>query len=220
MTVVLATRNEPGKRELIDRGRSRVAQALADLDLIDKFVRKADPAQAHARSESLRSGGHVCDARRVESLDGTDCSPVVAELRVVIILDHQGARGFRPLQKADPSLRCHDRSGRKLMRRSYAHRVDTQPGELSRLQTAIVHRTAYESKPRLANRLLKVRRRRCFHRDRGSADHAGARDGRRVHGCDCSASSRRGADRFAGGDDAQARCRRSDRRGDRNRTCR
>ncbi len=104
VAVVAAGRDQLGERELVERARPVAVRARSEHG-IEELARDDEPAEAHAGREALRRGPRVDDVLRRERLQRTDGAPVVAELAVVVVLDHDSAGRPRPRDDFTPSPR-------------------------------------------------------------------------------------------------------------------
>ena len=74
-----------------------------------------EPAEPHARGHGLAGGAEVGDPVPVEGGERRHGRDVVAELRVVVVLDHHGAGAGGRVDQGEPGRTGHDRAERVLV---------------------------------------------------------------------------------------------------------
>jgi hypothetical protein len=85
----------------------------------------------------------------VESLDRADRGAVVAELRVVVVLDDQAPGPRRPLHERGAARWRHHHPGRELVGGADHDRVRTEGGQPGRAQAIVVNRASGQGEPGL-----------------------------------------------------------------------
>jgi hypothetical protein len=98
MAVELAGFDQPGERELVERGARGVGEPLGLDDRLEEPLGQHEPGEPQDGGEGLAGGPGVDDVVRRQRLQSADRSAVVAELAVVVVLDHDTAVG--PLASA------------------------------------------------------------------------------------------------------------------------
>ena len=106
------------ERELVERGRAGVGGQLLRRQRGREPGRGEDPAEPQRRRERLRRGAEVRDALGVEPLERRERAAVVAELGVVVVLDHEPVGRARPGEQRVAPLGPHHRAGRELVARA------------------------------------------------------------------------------------------------------
>ena len=147
VAVVIATVDERGECELIDRGRTGVLRGLRGANLVDERVGQAHPAQADARRQRLRRRPDVDDAAGVQPLDRPDRVAVVAELGVVVVLDDEPIRSVGPRDEVRATLRRHHRTRRELVGRGHDDGGRAERVERVRPDTLAIDRHADHAQP-------------------------------------------------------------------------
>ena len=131
MAVELAAPDEGRHRVLLDPGGRLVGDRLLVADGVQQRGRDGHPAEPQGGREGLGGRARVDDAVRVEALQRPDGGPVVAVLRVVVVLDRDRAVLAQPVhERAAPLGREHD-ARRVLVRRGEHDRAGA--GALERL---------------------------------------------------------------------------------------
>ncbi len=102
--VELAALEDVGERELVERGRAHVGGLLALDQAPGQRRRRQQPAQAQPGRQHLARRARVHDDVAAQPLDRADRLAVVAELRVVVVLDDQRARPRRPVREGRPAI--------------------------------------------------------------------------------------------------------------------
>ena len=100
MAVVLAAPDQLGERELVEHARLPVRELLLFERGLEQVGREHEPAEPEPRRQRLRGGAGVDHAAGLESLERADRSAVVAELAVVVVLDHDAVRRPHPVEQA------------------------------------------------------------------------------------------------------------------------
>ena len=161
--------DEPGEGELAQRlGGEVLKQPDAD-DVPRQLGRGDHPAEPQRGAEDLAHGAAVDDPLGIEALQRPDRRAVVAELGVVVVLDHQRAGRARPLEQPDPPVGRERGAGRVGVRGRQQHGPRVQPGQPRRLDAAAVNRDRDRLEPgRLMIRAVQ-REARVLHRDPGHA---------------------------------------------------
>ena len=132
-----------------------VGQQLAPGDLLEQPRGQHHPAQPQRRGERLGDRARVYDTVGCQALHRPERRPVVAELGVVVVLDHHRARLGRPLEQRRPPPRRHRHPGGRLVRRRHQHRCQGRLGrgggrerpELLHAGTVPVNRQRHEPRP-------------------------------------------------------------------------
>lgn len=140
VAVELAAREEVGEGELLERRRSVVGLVLRRGDLVDESTRDDEPAEAEARGERLARRPGVDDVVGREALERPDGRPVVALLRVVVVLEDQRPAADGPGEERRAPLGRQDGAGRRLVGRrdedavgvARGERLDHDPGRVDR----------------------------------------------------------------------------------------
>ena len=117
VAVVLAGADQVRERELVERGGAGVGGELLRRQRGREPGRGEDPAEPQRRRERLRRRAEVGDALGVEPLERRERAPVVAELGVVVVLDHEPVGRARPREQRVAPLGSHHRAGRELVAR-------------------------------------------------------------------------------------------------------
>ena len=97
MAIEPARLHQPGQGELVECRRAAVAPVLLLGDPRPQVPRSQHPPQSDRGSERLADRSNTHDAIRREALERSDRLLVVAELRVVVVLDHHPAHLLGPL---------------------------------------------------------------------------------------------------------------------------
>ena len=95
LPVERARRQELGQRELLEHSGEGAHRALGLDQLVEQRRRRHEPRQPEAGHEALGRGSRVHHLRRGERLHRADRPAVVAELAVVVVLEHDRAAGPR-----------------------------------------------------------------------------------------------------------------------------
>jgi hypothetical protein len=130
VAVVLAAADELREGALLERRRADVEQMLDPLRLVDEPLRHDRPGEPERRCECLRGRAEIGDAGVVESLDRSDRFAVVAELGVVVVLDHQRITPACPVEQLAASGAAHDDAGWELVGRGDENGVRVEPVDL------------------------------------------------------------------------------------------
>ena len=166
--------DERGERGLQrKRGPARRHRARRG-ERVDQRVRDDDPGHAQARRERLAERADVQHARSVETLQCGQRRAVVAELRVVVVLDDVRVRRARPREQLQPPPQPHHDAGGVLMRRRRVRepRVSRRAREV---EPVVVERHRDEPAARSAGRVQHRGVARIFDGDRfaGIDEHVG-----------------------------------------------
>ena len=124
--------DEGRQRELVERaGREVVVELLAP-QVGHQPLGPGEPPDPQDRAQRLADAPAVHDAIRAQPLQRADRRAVVAELRVVVVLDDERVRRARPLRELDATLRRQHRAGRIGVRRRHEHARDVVLGARAR----------------------------------------------------------------------------------------
>jgi len=116
LAVVAAGGEQPGERELVKAARMRARRFLDGDHLVHQRRWHGQPAQAQPRREALARRARVHDVVGCQRLHGAHGLAVVAELPVVVVLDHQPGAGGRPLEEGAAPPRRQGHAERELVR--------------------------------------------------------------------------------------------------------
>ena len=164
VTVELAAGEEVGERQLIEDRRAAVGQQLGLGDRPDELPGQDQPTEPQARRQRLARRTGVGDAIGVQALDGADGCAVVAELGVVVVLEHQRARALRPCEYRRPRRRRQHAARRPLVRRREDEDVGVQVRHRVHADAVLPHRHAdHLQVERLPDRPGVVDRRGILH---------------------------------------------------------
>ena len=120
--------------------------------LVHERGRCDDPSHADRRCQRLRDRAEVDRAVRRERLHRAERLAVVAELRVVVVLDDPTARPPSPVNEPAPPLETQDGSHRVLVSRGDQDRVHISPLQHVEAHAVLVHGDRDDLAPAASNR--------------------------------------------------------------------
>ena len=138
-------RDEVGQHELRQRGTAEVAGVLGLDQLRVQPGRRDQPAQAHARGQRLGRAAGVGDLAGSRGLQGGHRRPVVAVLRVVVVLDDQRIGRGGPVEQLTAPPRGERDPGRELVSGREQHRLQAGARQVVHHQPLLVHRYRYRA---------------------------------------------------------------------------
>ena len=146
MPFQVARRHEPGKHELRQDGITEVGVPLGGHDGLAQQRRDQEPADPERRREELGDAARVTDPVGQHRVQGRDGRPVVAMLRVVVVLDDQPPSG-RPLPQVAAPRAVEDNAHRELVRRGDHDGRSATRSQIADAQAAVVdtHRRRREA---------------------------------------------------------------------------
>jgi hypothetical protein len=121
--VVGAGRDELGQGQLVERAGLPVGQLLGRGDIVGQVAGQDEPAEAESRGQALAGRAGVDDVIGREALNRADRLAVVAELAVVVVLDHHAPGVTGPLDYPGPAPRRQRHPERELVGRGQQHRA-------------------------------------------------------------------------------------------------
>ena len=160
VAVEIAGRDQPGECELVERRARGVGEALRLDHGLDERLGQHEPCDAQRGRERLAGRAGVDDVVGRERLQRADRPAVVAELAVVVVLDHE-ARA-RPLGERRPALRRERRAQADLVGRCHDHRAR---GEILDARAALVDRDGDDAPSRGGDDIAMQRQARVLHGD-------------------------------------------------------
>ncbi len=134
MPVVAAALDEARERELVQRRRSAAREHAALGCWLHEPPREHEPTESQRRRERLARGAQVDDVVGREALQRRERRAVVAELGVVIVVDHNSSALAGPLEQRRPPRRGERDPGGELMRGGDDDPVERARARLQRAQ--------------------------------------------------------------------------------------
>ncbi len=134
--IEMAAGDEVGEHGLIERRRRSAGGAAGGRHQVR---RQDEETQAQGGEERLAEAPHVDDAAvDVEAVQAGDGVGAEAELAVVVVLDHPGARRARPAQQGEAPRQAHRHAERKLVGRRHQGQAGARRGALAGLDVEAV----------------------------------------------------------------------------------
>ena len=127
--------------------------------------RRDQPAQAHARSQCLGRAAGVGDLSGSRGLQGGHRRPVVAVLRVVVVLDDQRIGRGRPVEQLTAPPRGEHDPGRELVSGREQHRLQASARQVVHHQPVLVHWYRYRAQAPVGELVAGAARTRVLHGD-------------------------------------------------------
>ena len=115
VAVVGAALDERGERQLVEHAALAVGRRLRGHHVVDEVRGKDEPPETHAGCQRLARGPGVDDVLGRERLHGAHRLAVVAELAVVVVLDHDAAGALGPGDGGGAPLRGEQHAERELV---------------------------------------------------------------------------------------------------------
>ena len=137
--VELATLEEVRKGELLESGWRDHAVEHLIREQAHECRRGDQPAESQGRREGLAGRAEIGDALGREPLERPYGCAVVAELGVVVVLDHERVSSLGPLEQGGSALWGEDDPGRELVGGRHEYRVDVRSVERRDVDALVVH---------------------------------------------------------------------------------
>jgi hypothetical protein len=96
VAVVLTAADELGHRELVDGVDVELLATSGVYDRADQFVGQRHPTEPQRLRQALAGGSHVHDPVGAQCLQCADGLAVIAELPVVVVVEHKAPGPLRP----------------------------------------------------------------------------------------------------------------------------
>jgi hypothetical protein len=162
--------------DLIECGDVEVLACSQVDDWVEQSWGEYEPAETEAGGQGLAGGAGVDDAVGVEGLERADGLVVVAELGVVVVVDHVAAGSACPGDRGRAALGPQQGARGELMRRTEHHRLGAGVREQVRLRAVLVHGERDDAQAGGGRYVAMPPVARVFHRDLRDAlgvEHAG-----------------------------------------------
>ena len=138
---VVATRlHQPRERQLVESRRAPTGQRLGLDEIVHQVRRREHPADSDARRERLADRPQRDHAVGRQALERADGLAVIAELRVVVVLDDVAVDRPGPGHQLLAALRAEGHPGRALVRRSEHHGSSAGGREPRDVEAVVVDR--------------------------------------------------------------------------------
>ncbi len=157
---------EIGEDGLVEHRRVLVGSGPRRDQPLLQIRRHDQKAETQGREKCLAEAAHVDDAAiDVETVQAGDGPGAVAELAVVVVLDHPGARAARPVKQGQPASQAHRDAQRILMRRRHVHEagIARAPRAHRDVQALGIHRDGENARARSQESAARPGVARVFH---------------------------------------------------------
>jgi len=154
--VVAARGQQRRQRHLVKGARSAIAHLLLGRDRVGQAGRGEHPAEPDRRRQRLAGGADQEDAVRREALEDADRFLVVAELRVVVVLDDEPVDPPGPVRQRMPPLGGQHHPGRRLVGGGHHHRPGVAGRQRVDHQAVFIDRRVHDAQAHRGRRAQRL----------------------------------------------------------------